>query len=88
MSITFPVCDAVKSACPALNQWGRLKNLRGNSRKAPRPRLGVIGYLKHLCQESMCGSLDYRRRCSGPGHLKGLVCHKKTPSSLPAWGFS
>lgn len=54
MSINLPVCDAVKSACPALNQWGRLKYPCGKSRKAPLaslrlyicaidPRLGVIG---------------------------------------------
>ena len=61
MSISLPVCDAVKSACPALNQWGRLKNPCGKTRKAPRasirlniygmgPHLGVIGYLNDLCQ--------------------------------------
>jgi len=61
ISIGLPVCDAVKSAFAALNQWGRLKNPFGNSRKAPRastrldicgigPHLGVIGYLNDLCQ--------------------------------------
>ena len=60
-----PVCDAAKSACPALNQCGGLKNPCGNSRKARLasirlnicgigPRLGVIGSLKHLYQYSMC----------------------------------